>query len=165
MLRRSRPRGGFTLVEAAIVTAIVGIGCVTMLALLAAGTVSNATGTELTTAINLAQSIREMSLGLSFADPTTPTHWGVESGETSVALYDDLDDLDGRTFSPPIDARRLPLANSDTWAQRVTVKSVDPNRLTLDVPNGSTPTSRVTVIVSHRGHDVYQTSWLAVEPD
>src|SRR5689334_18528489 len=64
-----RTRRGFTLVESAVVTVIVGVGVVAMLELLAAGSVSNAEGAELTTAINLASNIREISLGLPFRDP------------------------------------------------------------------------------------------------
>ena len=49
--QRGRSRG-FTLIEAAIVTAIVGIGIVGVLELLAAGSMSNAESTKLTTATN-----------------------------------------------------------------------------------------------------------------
>lgn len=159
---RHKFRRGFTLIEAAMVTCIVGLGCVGMMQLLAAGTVSNASGTELTTAVYLANNIRELSLGLSFADPTTPTHWGLESGET-LATLDDLDDLNGMTFSPPIDARRQQLANYPNWSQSVTVQSVDPNRLTLNSANGSTPVERLTVTVSHNAKVIYSVSWLATD--
>src|SRR5262249_31563332 len=84
--RRGR---GFTVIEGALVTSIISFGVVAMLQLLAAGTVSNGEGAEMTTAINLARNIREMMLGLSVADPQTPTHWGVEAGET-LATYDDV---------------------------------------------------------------------------
>jgi hypothetical protein len=142
-----------------MVTSIVGFGVVSMLQLLAAGTVCNSEGTELTTALNLAKNIREMSLGLAVADPTNPTHWGAETGET-LATYDDIDDYSGQTFSPPIDARRNSLTPYGTWQQRVTVETVDPNRLTLVVPNGSQPSIKVTVTVSHNGKDITDVSWL-----
>src|SRR5688572_5057656 len=98
--RRPR-RQGFTLIEAAIVTVIIGVGIVAMLQLLATGTVSNVEGTKMTTGMNFANSVHELTLSLAFADPTTPTNWGHETGETT-ATYDDIDDLDGKTFSPPI---------------------------------------------------------------
>ena len=76
-----RGRSGFTLIEAALVTTIISFGVLAMLQLLAVGTVSNNDGAEMSTAINLAKSVREMMVGMSIADPVTPTHWGAEAGE------------------------------------------------------------------------------------
>src|SRR3954462_11224114 len=102
------PRGrrrGFTLIEAAMTTMIIGVGCVSMLALLGQGTLANNEGTELTTAMNLAGNIREAMAGLNYADPKDPTHWGPETSPTGpapvegdVTKYNDLDDFDGQTF-------------------------------------------------------------------
>lgn len=160
--RLARGRGGFTLIEAALVMTIISVGVMAMLELLATGTVSNAEGAETTVAYNLAKNVREMTFGMAIADPTSPTNWGVESGET-LATYDDIDDLDGQSFSPPIDGRRQPLNDLTGWRQTVTVRSVDPDRMTLAVPNGSTPALRVTVTVSHHGKDVATLSWLAFD--
>src|SRR6266581_3800902 len=91
----AKARRGFTLIEAAITTVIIGVGCVAMLQLLASGTMANHDGAELTTGMNLAGNIRECMTGLRYADATTPTHWGPEAGETGVALYNDVDDFDG----------------------------------------------------------------------
>src|SRR5215216_2166023 len=90
-----RARRGFTLIEAAITTVIIGVGCVSMLTLLGAGTMANNEGAELTTAMNLAGNVREAMAGVAYTDPTSPTHWGPETGESTVAAYDDLDDFDG----------------------------------------------------------------------
>src|SRR5690349_6272577 len=49
-----RREGGFTLVEAALTMVIIGTGVVAMLQLLAAGTMSNSSAAELTTAVQLA---------------------------------------------------------------------------------------------------------------
>lgn len=129
-----------------------------MLALLGAGTSANANAADLTTAINLAKNIREMSLGLKFADPAFPTHWGAETGET-LATYNDVDDLDGKSFGPPIDARRQTLSSFASWRQSVVVETVDPDLLTATVPKGSTPANRVTVTISHNGKSVYSMFW------
>jgi type II secretory pathway pseudopilin PulG len=169
--RAPRRRRGFTLIEAAITTVIIGVGCVSMLALLGAGTVANNEGTELTTAMHLAGNVREAMTGVQFSDPSTPTHWGPETGEGSVSAYDDLDDFDGRTFSPPIDARRASLgSNYATWGQRVTVESVNPDNLTaviahLTLEPALRPVSRVTVSVLHNGKAVYSQSWLSAYAD
>src|SRR4029079_2970899 len=123
-------RRGFTLIEAAMVTVIIGVGVVAMLQLLAAGPVSNSEGTELTTAINLANNVREMSLGLAYYDPTdmakTPPVYTWHTKEATVKDYDNIMDLDGavdtgndstdpatgyQKFQPPLDVRRDPITN------------------------------------------------------
>jgi len=70
-----RRRTGFTLVEAAMVTVIIGVGVMAMLTLLAAGTAANEDATQLTEAINLANNIHEITMGMPYYDPQTPTVW------------------------------------------------------------------------------------------
>src|SRR3954464_14325120 len=153
-------RGGFTLIEAALVTTIISFGVLAMLQLLAVGTVSNNEGAEMSTAINLAKSVRELMIGMPIADPQTPTHWGAENGE-NLATYDDIDDFDGKTYSPPIDGRRTSITALNDWSQTITVKTVDPNLLTSTVPNGTTAAVRVTVNVSRNGKQITSYSWVA----
>lgn len=165
-------RRGFTLLEAALVTCIVGVGITALLQLMAAGTVSNTTGTELTTGMMLARNVREMTLGLAFADPgsvnrwdpLTPPHWGPESDEPTIQNYDDVDDLDGAGFTPPIDARRQSLTEYANWNQSIKVISLDPDYLPNDkVGNGKSPALRVTCTVTHMGHYVCELSWLVFD--
>jgi type II secretory pathway pseudopilin PulG len=166
-----RPRRGFTLIEAAMTTVIIGVGCVAMLQLLGAGTLANNDGAELTTGMNLAGNIRECLTGVAYSDPTTPTHWGTETGEASVASYNDLDDFDGKTFSPPIDARRQSLgSNYSQWSQSVRVETIKPDKLTttishLNLSPDLRPTCRCTVNVTHNGKLVYSQNWIATYCD
>jgi len=166
---RPRRHRGFTLIEAAMTTVIIGVGCVGMLQLLGAGTLANNDGAELTTGMNLAGNIRECMTGLSFTDPTTPTHWGPEAGETTVTQYNDLDDFDGWTSSPnpPIDARRQSLGSQyDGWVQQVKVERLKPDDLQtvkahLTLSPDLRPTCRCTVTILHNGHQVYTQTWVA----
>lgn len=168
-----RRRGGFTLIEAAITTVIIGVGCVSMLELLGAGTNANKESTELTTAMNLAGNIREAMTGLRYASKTSPTHWGPETGETTVTSYDDVDDFDGWTSSPnpPIDARRRTLSSEYAgWTQRVKVECVKPDNLAvsqahLTLTPDLRPTERVTVTILHNGREVYTQSWFTCYAD
>src|SRR5213079_2572172 len=111
-----RNRRGFTLIEAAIVTVLVGVGVVSIIELLAVGSNANRISQNTVSAVNLASSIHELSLALAYTDPQSPGHWGVENGE-ALATYDDIDDLDGQSFSPPIDARRQTISNLTNWTQ------------------------------------------------
>src|SRR4051812_25906841 len=121
-------RGGFTLIEAAIVTAIVGIGIVGVLTLLTAGSMANANAAEATTAVYLANNINEMMQGVSYS--------------TLKSTYDN------QTYNPPVDGTGTALSGFGTWQQVVSVKYVDHNLITSVVPDTQVePTCRVTVSV------------------
>lgn len=161
---RSCPRrSAFTLLEAGAVTMIVGLGAVAMIELLAAGTVSNADAAQRTTAVNLAGNIRELALGLKFSDPQSPGTW--DTTELVVDLYDDIKDLDGKTFRPPLNGRRQPIEEYAGWSQAITVETVaEHNLTTVLAKDPSAPNARVTVRILRGGREVYRRSWLAVAP-
>jgi hypothetical protein len=113
-----------------------------LLQLLAAGTISNVQGAQTTTGMNLAKNVREMSLKLPFVQ---------------------LSDLDGDSYSPPVDSRGSALSDFSDWSQTVDVQPVDPDRLTLDVSTDTPLALRVTVTVSRHGQAVCSTSWYAFD--
>lgn len=161
----ARPRrGGFTLIETAMVMTLIGLGVLAMLELLAAGSVSNAYGTEMTTAVHLANNVHEISLGMAFVDPQNPLVWNTKE-PGGITAYDNVMDLDGTSFSPPLDVRRQPMPDYSGWGQRVRVESVAEDYVASVRPNTlDEPTVRVTVTIFRNGRDVYTTSWLAVAP-
>ena len=133
--------GGFTLIETALATIIIGVGFVGLMLIITNGTYAGRTATQDTTAINLANNIHEASLRTSF---------------------DQIFTLN-KTFTTPVDGRLSPLANMGGWQQAVTVKYVDPNQITLSVtPAG--PTVRVTVSVLRNGSEAHRASWLISSP-
>jgi hypothetical protein len=174
---RNQGRRGFTLIESAIVTVITGFGVVGMLQLLAAGTLANSEGTELTMAINLANNVREMAVGMPFYDPQDP-HTGKvhpitglmdpklwDTKEASVKEYDNVLDLDDCEFSPPLDVRRDPNNNYADWKQVVRVETVAHDYLASVRPDTTLePTVRLTVTILRNGCDVYTTSSLVAAP-
>ena len=165
---RIRARGagrGFTLIETSMAMVIIAFGVVSLLELLAAGTMSNTAGTELTTAINLANNIHEISVGLLFKDPADPTN-PKEGGGTDPTQYNDIWDMNGDVYSPPLDVTRHTIGSYVNWEQDVSVQSVDQNSITTTVPNNtSIPTARITVQVKHNGKLVYQETWLVAAPN
>jgi Tfp pilus assembly protein PilV len=162
--RRSGRGRGFTILEASIVTVVIGGGVVALLQLLAAGTMNNAAGNEQTVGVKLAGNVRELANGLAFQDPTTPNAWSTK-GTSSVTAYNDIKDLDGCTFQPPLDAARLPIGGMDAWSQVVKVETVAEDTLSSTRPNDPTaPVAKVTVRVLHNGKEVYRERWLAAAP-
>jgi type II secretory pathway pseudopilin PulG len=137
---RGSSRGGFTLIEAAIATVIIGVAFTAMLQLIAKGTQANGQGTELTTAINLAGNIHEASIRVAYVD---------------------IFDLRA-THDPPVDARLQAISGMPGWSQVVGVNYVDQNNITQSVPDTQyEPTARVTVAILRNGKEVYRSSWLA----
>lgn len=179
---RRAPRG-FTLIEAAMVMVIIGVGVLSMLQLLAAGSVQNNDAAEMTKAMTLANNVREASLALKFHDPdqpvTVPASYTWFSQESSIEQWDNITDLDGpvdtwdtpedakgwQKFSPPIDGTRKTLVGHKGWAQYVKVETIDPTRIRSVLPHDpNAELARVTVKITRDDVEVYRTNWLLGVP-
>ena len=142
--RKRRPRGrggapGFTLIEAALTTVIVGTGVLAIVAAQQAYHQKNDWAAKSGSAMLLANEIRELTLTLPTANPLAAEDWtGPEAGEggfdtggtlvdgTNPGLivqynFNDLEDfvgdVDGNVstldFNPPINARQQVLGRED----------------------------------------------------
>jgi hypothetical protein len=176
-LHRSISRAGFTLLETALATIIVGVGILSMIQLFAACTIENVTGSHMTTAMLLANNIQEMMAALPFNDPSYgSTYFGPEPGEV-WPNYNDTDDFDGLSFNPPIDSFKNQIPALSQYTQKISVMPVLPNQL-----NGNTNELAPTIVkttytgaVRVRVHiyykqsagqpqtEVYSTSWIRVD--
>lgn len=164
----------FALIEAALTIVIVGTAMLALMSLSGALTGQNAAAGQSTTALLLASNVQEGMAGLSFNDPAfANTYFGPDPGE-ALASFNDLDDFDGRTFGPPIDAARQPVPALSQYSQVVTVLPVYANKLnsntnpgSLDLPRTAyTGAVRVMIRVMYRprpdaaAQEVYRTSWI-----
>lgn len=166
--RRERTRRGratgFTLIETALATIIVGVGVLSMVTAQTSFLRQNSWSSQVSVAERLGNEIREMTINLPRRDPVTgDAAWGPDPGEASVLDYDDLDDFDGlgtgTEFSAangngPIDAQRRVIANMDGWAQIVEVFNVagtDIAGAAGSVPDGSTEFMLVRVTITFQG--------------
>lgn len=170
-----RPRRrGFTLIEAALTTFIIGTAVLATVQLFAACTQQNATAAQGTTAMLLASHIQETMAGLPVMDPAyANTYFGPEPGET-LPIFNDVDDFDGSSLNPPIDSTRTKIPQLSQYTQVVTVLPVLANRLSansnpaaLDLPKSTyTGAVRVQVRIMYQrtpaspSVEVYRTSWL-----
>lgn len=104
--RRAGAAPGFTLIETAMATVIIGVGVVAMVDAQEAFTRSTLWSSHAATGTFLANEVREMARHMSRHDRVTGLWldgeevegWGPETGESTIDSFDDLDDLDGLTF-------------------------------------------------------------------
>ncbi len=178
--RRSRRQGGFTLIEAALTTVIVGTGVLAIVEAQQAFHRKNSWAQRTGTGMLLANEVREMMIQLPLHDPFTGADTlGPEANEAAVGDFDDVDDFagtvdvgtglgPGTVFNPPIDALRQQIAGLDDWTQTVTVVNVLDTDIStdVDVPLGTTDLMRVTVTVTYQSPGggqsatVTQLSWV-----
>lgn len=159
--KRRHRHGGFTLIEAALTTVIVGTGVLAMVEAQQAYHKKNDWAQRTGTAMLLANELRELTLPMPMNDPFTGnTNVGPEPDELNVGSFDDVDDFagvvvggigSGTTFSPPINALRQPIANMAQWSQTINVESVLAAHISSPDPQalGFTNLMRVTVDVNY----------------
>ena len=106
-IRSHAAPGGFTLIEAAMATVIIGVGVLAMIDAQTAFIRANVWSNHAASATFLANEIREYSRKLPRHDPVSGLvidggllhGWGPDEGEVTVDDFDDLDDFDGIVFS------------------------------------------------------------------
>jgi type II secretory pathway pseudopilin PulG len=149
----------FSLIEILIATILVGLAVTALLVASSSMTIANGAGTDLSTAEFLIEQIRELTALLPVIDPQTEMAvFGPE--ETGLAYYDDLDDFDDASFSPPIDANRNVLNNFAAFSQIVLVENVNPSNFDQVVADHSTSFVRVTVTVVLNAKEISSTGWI-----
>jgi len=155
----TRYRNGFSLIEALIALILVGFAIASLVASNSSFTKANAVGTDLSTAEFLIEQIRELTVLLPVIDPQTGTDvFGSE--EASLADYDDLDDFNGSSFSPPISANREVLNNFAAFNQQITVENVSNSNFQQVVGDHSSDFVRVTAKLFLNAKEVGSASWI-----
>lgn len=181
--RRSRRQSGFTLIEASLTTIIIGTGVLAILAAQQAYHMKNNWATRTSTAMLLANELRERTLSMPLHDPITgAATLGPEVDEAVPLAYDDLDDFAGtvtagvgagQTFNPPINALGLELDDLAAWTQTIKVEKVPSDQVDTSFPirldTGTSDMFRVTVAVLYRNPQnntdeaVTELSWIVTD--
>lgn len=172
--RRHRRNGGFTLIEAALTTVIIGTGVLAILSAQQAYHIKNDWSQASGTAMLLANEVREMTLPLPDHDPITGSAFlGPEANEYTeiepgvfspdVSKFDDIDDFAGEvdpatgegaglSIYPPVNALGEEIPNMERWRQEVSVENVLVDNIASNFaqPLGTTDMVRVTVRVMYQ---------------
>ncbi len=156
---RSVPyKRGFTLVEVLVAIMLLGVAIASLVATNISLTKANGAGADLSTAEFLVEQIRELSVMVAVVDPEDGSSFGAEEG--SLADYDDLDDFDGATFSPPIDAGREVLSNFAAFSQQVVIENVSGSNFDQVVGDHTSDFVRVSVTVSLNSEPINSACWI-----
>jgi hypothetical protein len=159
---------------------IIGMVFVGVLMSMGISTDANAAASDLTTAITLAQHIREMTMSLPFSDPDVGDVGKAPGpdGSGPDTLVDDMDDLLGHIYSPPRSAMPVTqdspnrlgqlLSEYTGWRQEIAITYRNPDDLAdITYPGGiNVPTDLAMVQCSiYKGTElIYVTEWLIVRP-
>lgn len=144
-----RRRRGLSLVEAMICCVIVSLAVVAAMRLLgASGTALKVAG-DRAVARELANSLMTEILSQNYKDPGLLPLFGREVTEllTSRANWNDVDDYDGYTDSPPTDKSGLAVPGAPSnWSRSVSVNWANPSTPTANLSSES-GLKRVTISV------------------
>jgi len=155
---------GFTLIEALFAILLVGLAIASLVGANAAFTRANGAGADLSTAEFLLEQIKELTATLPVIDPETETDtFGPEGDEATLAGYDDLDDFDGASFSPPISADKTTLTDFAVFTQQITVENVSASNFEFVVADHLTAFVRVTAKVLMNSTEISSASWIRAD--
>jgi len=160
---RARSARAFTMAEAVLSVFIVGVVLVAALHTVGASRAAQQKVGDRARGMLLAQDLMTEILQYAYEDPASgPGSFGLgadEVGDGSRSLWDDVDDYEGWSASPPQRADGEPIEGFVGWGRRVAVDWVDPDDLTQTLLYDS-GVKRITVTVTH--HDVPVASLVAV---
>jgi len=155
LMERSRLRPGkgwlaFTIVEAMISTVIVGIMFVAALNTVGASQLTQHKASLVCRSQQLAESLMSEILRQSYKDPDGTPVFGRESNESATPRmsWDDVDDYDGLSESPPATKDGTALTNATGWNRTVKVEWVDAGN-PAQVQTVETGVKRVIVTVAY----------------
>jgi MSHA pilin protein MshD len=142
----SSRRSALTLIEAML--SIVIVATVIVMAMNTFGSLANSRQISANRFIanGLARQLMGEILQCYYADPNGGTTLGPDSGETTRSLYDDVDDYNGWSESPPQSHDGNVLPGFTGWKRQVAVAYIDPS--TMATTAQDLGVKRVTVTVT-----------------
>ncbi len=162
----STSQQGMSLVEVVASTMIVSLMAVATLNALGAATKSSDSIGNRAIAAGLADELMSEILQQPYSDPDGTNQFGRESGESSSprSAFDDVDDYDGWSVSPPQYSDGTTIPNRTGWRQRVSVTRVVPSDPT-QTTNTDQGAKRIRVAIEFQNHVLAEQSALRTNTD
>ncbi len=159
-----RSPAAFTIVEAVISTIIVAVMFVAALNTVGASRMTQYRASQINRGQLLARLLTAEVMRQSYKDPDGTPVFGREANESASPRtnWDDVDDYDGLSETPPVARDGTALANSTGWKWTVKVEWVDPADPSV-VKTTESSAKRITVTVSYK--DVPQAPAVVVRTD
>jgi type II secretory pathway pseudopilin PulG len=156
-LPRTNRRQGLSLIEVVASTMIVGMMAVAALNSLGAATRSSESIGNRAVALGLADELLSEILQQPYEDPTQTPVLGRESGEAASprSVFDDVDDYNGWSQSPPQYASGATIPNRTDWTHAVQVRRVSPTSPTTNSVTDQ-GAKLITVTISYDGEVLAQ---------
>ncbi len=139
IIHKNRNRRGFTIIEAAIATIIIGIGVTAMMTLFGTCTKVSDFSSKMSTGIFLAEQMRNMTDEVSYAN---------------------LPALNGAVYNGA-DSDGNPVDGLSGYSQELTVQSVNWQSMANALPGSEIVV--VTAVVTHNNQKLSQLSWIRTE--
>jgi MSHA pilin protein MshD len=150
-LRRRTRAGAFTIVEAVMATIIVGVMFVAALNTVGAARLTQYRASLVERGQLLARLLTAEIVRQSYEDPDGTPVFGRETNESAAprTTWDDVDDYDGLSETPPVARDGTALTNFAGWKWTVKVQWVDPAdpSVTKAAESGA---KRITVTVTYQ---------------
>lgn len=148
----TRTVAGMTIIEVIVAMVLLSMMLGAVLSTVELSARTQHAAADRTYARSLAADLLEEICDYPYDDPSGAAEFDVGADESASdrATFDDVDDFDGWSESPPIRSDGTPVPGAGGWTRSVVVKWVDP----LDPSNGSvteTGAKRVQVGVSRGG--------------
>jgi type II secretory pathway pseudopilin PulG len=154
-VRRRRWREAFSLLETVVSSVLVGVLLVAVLKTMGASVVAQYQTGERAQAALLADGLIAEIAAMDYENPDGMPTFGLESGEQPCqkATFDDVDDFDGWTETPPQFADGTAMPDLAGWTRTVQIARVHDHDLAIE-ENAETGVKRITVTVRHNGRNV-----------
>lgn len=147
-LSAKRPAGGFTLIEATIATLVLAIVLAGAMQVAATSATLQSRSAQRATARFLANALASDIERLAYTGVNNaPFGLGPGESPSSKVNYDDVDDFDGWTESPPQDRNGVAIPGMEGYRRSVSVKYVSASNLS-QTSASETGVKRVTVTVT-----------------
>jgi hypothetical protein len=147
-----RGRRGFSVIEAVLSALVIGVMLVAVLNTVAAARTAQVWNTDRVRAAHLAGILMAEIVDEAYADPTEVQLFGPEASEllATRSAFDDVDDFNGWSKSPPENADGSSMAGYTGWTRSVVVVWVTPAN-PAQTSLTETGLKRITVTVARRG--------------
>jgi len=158
-------RKAFTLVEAVASSLVVSIMFVAAMSTVGASRLSQYKTSLASRGQLLAEALVAEILQQNYKEPTGQPAFGCESGESTRADFDDVDDYHGWSSTPPVYKDGTQIPGFAGWRQTVTVQWVDPmdptqvkpyetsaKRITVTILCGNVPVASLVAIKTASGY-------------